>query len=233
MEYVEIANSTGMWIACCPIILMVVFQSIIFMKKAYKTGKEIGLSDEQMKSAIRSGTISTIGPAMAVVVAMVSLIVSLGAPFAWMRLSVIGSIPFELIAAQSGAAVAGTTLNSPDYSLNAFSLSVWTCTLGASGWLLLCAALTDKFDILRRKAVGGNEKMLPVLSVSAMIGAFAFFSAPYLGGSGFASTVACVTGGISMVLLNFFADKIKKPRLKEWSLGFAMVIGMYFAMLAR
>lgn len=103
MSYLEIANSTGMWLVCSVIIFVVIFQAAVFMRKAYKTGKEMGLSDEQMQSAMRSGAISTVGPSLAVVVAMISLIVSLGAPFAWMRLSVVGSIPFELMAAETGA----------------------------------------------------------------------------------------------------------------------------------
>lgn len=226
MSYLEIANSTGMWLVCSVIIFVVIFQAAVFMRKAYKTGKEMGLSDEQMQSAMRSGAISTVGPSLAVVVAMISLIVSLGAPFAWMRLSVVGSIPFELMAAETGAVAMGTSLGSSTYDVSAFATSVWTCTLGASGWLLICAFFTDKFDIVRRKAVGGNEALLPVLSVSAMIGAFAYFGAPYL-----ASTVACLSGGVSMILVNYLADKIQMPKLKEWALGIAMLCGMCMAML--
>ena len=109
MSYLEIANSTGMWLVCSVIIFVVIFQAAVFMRKAYKTGKEMDLSDEQMQSAMRSGAISTVGPSLAVVVAMISLIVSLGAPFAWMRLSVVGSIPYELLAAETGAVAMGTS----------------------------------------------------------------------------------------------------------------------------
>lgn len=231
MDYLKVANSNGMWIACSMIIFIVIFQALIFMKNAYKTGLKIGLTKEQMKSSIRSGAISTIGPSIAVVVAMISLIVSLGAPFAWMRLSVIGSIPFELMAAETGAIAMGSSLGSASYDVSAFANSVWTCTLGASGWLIICALFTDKFDVLRKKVVGGNEAMLPVLSISAMIGAFAYFGAPYLAGSGMASTSAFLSGGVVMVLVNYIADKIKMPNLKEWALGIAMFAGMSVAVM--
>ena len=81
------------------------------------------------------------------------------------------------------------------------------------------------------RPVGGNEALLPVLSVSAMIGAFAYFGAPYLAGRGLASTVACLSGGVSMILVNYLADKIQMPKLKEWALGIAMLCGMCMAML--
>ena len=73
MSYLEIANSTGMWLVCSVIIFVVIFQAAVFMRKAYKTGKEMGLSDEQMQSAMRSGAISTVGPSLAVVVAILMM----------------------------------------------------------------------------------------------------------------------------------------------------------------
>ena len=125
----------------------------------------------------------------------------------------------------------GSSLGSASYDVSAFANSVWTCTLGASGWLIICALFTDKFDVLRKKVVGGNEAMLPVLSISAMIGAFAYFGAPYLAGSGMASTSAFLSGGVVMVLVNYIADKIKMPNLKEWALGIAMFAGMSVAVM--
>ena len=230
-NYLTIANSFGMWVSCSFIIFVVIFQAGIFMRKAYKTGLEMGLSKTQLVSAMRSGAICTIGPAIAIVVAMVSLIVSLGAPFAWMRLSVIGSVPFELMAAEAGAVAMGTTLGGAGYDLQVFANSVWTCTLGASGWLIICALFTDKFDYLRKRAVRGREELIPVLSIGAMIGAFAYFGAPYLAGRGLASTVSYLVGAVVMVLLNIFSDKQKMNWLKEWTLGIAMICGMFAALL--
>lgn len=230
-SYLTIANSFGMWVSCSFIILVVVFQAAIFMNKAYQTGLDMGLSKAQLIAAMRSGAICTIGPAIAIVVAMVSLIVSLGAPFAWMRLSVIGSVPFELMAAEAGAVAVGTTLGGVGYDLKAFANSVWTCTLGASGWIIVCAVFTDKFDYLRKRAVRGREELIPVLSVGAMIGAFAYFGAPYLAGRGLPSTVSYLVGALVMVGLNILADKSKLNWLKEWTLGIAMVCGMFAALL--
>lgn len=229
-DYMQIANEPGMWVACSLILFVVIFQALVFMKKAYKSGEEMGLTKEQMKSAMRTGAITTIGPAAAIVIALVSLMATLGAPFAWMRLSVIGSVPFELMAAETGAQAAGASLGS-GYTTTAFAASVWTCTLGAMGWMIICALFTDKFEKLRTKAVRGNTALLPVLSVGAMIGAFAYFGAPYLGGNGLPSTVSYLVGAAVMLLLHFISLKVKKRWLSEWSLGIAMLFGMAAAML--
>ena len=53
-SYLEIANSFGMWVACSFIVIVVIVQAIIFMKKAWATGQELGLEKKQMTSALRS-----------------------------------------------------------------------------------------------------------------------------------------------------------------------------------
>lgn len=229
-NYLDIANSIGMWIACSLMVLVVIFQALLFMRKAYKTGNHLGLTQKQMKSALRTGAITSIGPSFAIVIAMISLIVSVGSPFAWMRLSVIGSVPFELMAAKTGAEALGVELGGQGYGMIGFANSVWTNTLGAAGWLIICALFTDKFEILRKKAVRGNDALLPVLSVSAMIGAFAYFGAPYLAAKGMASTVSYVVGATIMVAINLAAGKLKAGWIKEWSLGIAMICGMSVAL---
>ena len=225
-EYLTIANEPGMWIACIIMVLCVAFQAVVFMKKAWKSGQDMGLTQVQMKSAIRASAITTIGPAIAVMIGMISLFPSLGAPFAWLRLSVIGSLSYELLAAETGANAMAVTLGGTGYNVQAFANSVWTATIGAAGWLILCALLTDKFDILRRKVVRGNDALLPVLSVSAMIGAFAYFSSPYIIKKGIPGAVALLVGGGSMILITYLAKKTKKRWMNEWALGISMIVGM-------
>ena len=164
-------------------------------------------------------------------IAMISVLPIIGGPFTWLRFSVVGSVPFEILAYETGAAAAGVTLASPDYDINSFAASAWTATLGAAGWMVIAALFTDKFDLLRKKAVRGNVAILPVLSISAMIGAFAFFGAPHIAGRGLPSSAAYFGGAIVMVAVNLLASKMKSNWLKEWSLGIAMLCGMLAALI--
>ena len=91
-ETLVVANSLGLWLACCPIILVMLIQVFVFMRKAWNVGPKIGVSQEQMLRALRSSAITSIGPAVAVLVALVGLIATVGSAIAWMRLSVIGAI---------------------------------------------------------------------------------------------------------------------------------------------
>jgi hypothetical protein len=223
MHYLEIANSPGMWVASSIVVVVIIVQAFVFMRKAYKTGLEMGISREAMQKAMRAGFISSIGPSLAVGLTLISLMVPMGSPYAWMRLSIIGSIPYELMAASTGAQVMGVELGGEGYDIYALSISMWTATIAAGGWLILCAFMIPKFETLRLKIVRGREELLPILTISALLAGFSYFTMPYLIAGG-PSTIAAVTGGVVMTVLALISLKVKW--LKEWALGIAMIIGM-------
>lgn len=47
----KIANSFILWISVIPAIALVLYQSVTFMRKAIETGKEMGITDQQIKIA--------------------------------------------------------------------------------------------------------------------------------------------------------------------------------------
>ena len=90
LPYLKTANSLFMWISCIPAVALVFFQAYIFMKRAWKTGPQMGVTKEQMKEAAKSSLVASIGPSIVIVTGMVSLLASVGGPLAWMRLAFIG-----------------------------------------------------------------------------------------------------------------------------------------------
>jgi len=226
MDYLQIANSGTMWLACLPGVALIIVQAIIFMRLAYRNGQEMGMDKAVLNVGMKAGLISAIGPSFAVLIGMMALIVNIGAPFSWMRLSYIGSIMYELLGADMGAQAVGTSLGAPEFGELAFASAVWTQTLGAIGWLVVVAAFAHKLEYVRLKLAGGKMGFLPVLSVAAMLGAFAYqASSRLLAGGG--STVAVLVGMIAMMVMVKLAHRFKQGWLIQWSLGFAMLLGMF------
>lgn len=62
----------------------------------------------------------------------------------WMRLSIIGAAPTELVAANFWAQAAGTELGSSSYDRTALIVSYFTMALNGCDWLLLVAFLVIK-----------------------------------------------------------------------------------------
>lgn len=229
-DYLEVANEWGFWIIGIVMVSIVVFQSIIFMKKAWFTGLEMGLRPEQLKSGLRSAVISSLGPSFAVLIGMVALIAIIGAPMAWMRLSVIGAVMYEGYAAECGAQVLGTSVGSEGYGVLEFANSLWVIALGSCGWLLITGLFTHKLDGLRSRIVGKRQDLLPVISIGAILGAFGFQVSKALVTIGRPS-IAAIVAALTMVVMQIVADKLGKRWLKEWSLGVAMALGMFSAVL--
>ena len=92
-------NHPILFILVGAIIAVVLAQSLYFLLRAMKRAKELGISKETVKKTISSAAIFTIAPAIAVLVGVVALSKSLGVALPWLRLSVIGSITYETVAA--------------------------------------------------------------------------------------------------------------------------------------
>ena len=89
LEYLKVANSPLLWIACIPAVALVMVQAFMFARRAWKTGPQMGVSKEQMVRGAKSAAIASLGPSLVIVIGAVSLLASVGGPLAWMRLAYI------------------------------------------------------------------------------------------------------------------------------------------------
>jgi len=225
MDYLSYANSPLMWLACGLCVALVIFQSAMFVRKSLVAGKELGITSAQIKSAVKSSAVGSIGPSLAIVAGMVSLLVAMGGPISWFRLSYIGSVAYELMAAGFGAEACGVVLGSPEMDGVAFAAGVWVMTLGSIGWILVSGLFTDKMDKFRNVLAGGRAEMLPVVSAGAMSGAFAYLSLDRV--LRFDSqTIAAIVGFIVMVCFMTYNKKAKTKWVSEWGFTISMFIGM-------
>jgi len=226
-EVLRVANSFGVWVIAAILICLVTVQSIMYYKLARTTATKIGLPKETCNIAFRTGMVTAIGPVIAIFVIMVGMMSVIGGPMSWMRLAIIGAAPTELTAAKVGSEAAGFQFGSPDYNLMALATSWWTMAINGVGWLLLVGLFSHKLDSLRDIIGGGNVKWLAMLSGAAMLGVFGYLNSGDVV-SGGARLVAVVVGGLSMIVMIRFVIK-KLPVLKEYSLGIAMLVGMFAA----
>ena len=96
------------------LIAAVLGQSVYFLVKAMRRSKELGMDQTKIKKTIISAAIFTIAPAVAIVISVITLSRKLGIPLPWLRLSVVGSMSYETVAANNALAAMGQSLGSPD-----------------------------------------------------------------------------------------------------------------------
>ena len=230
MDAMQLANSLPMWLACGTAVFLVVVQAVIFTKKAMDAAPKVGLTNDQVKRALKSSALTSLGPSVVILSGMLSLLVSVGGPMAWMRLSFIGSVMFESIAAGIGTASAGVQLGVDEMTTFAFTMAVWTMILGSIGWIIVSTLTADKMEKVQNKMAGGNSALVGVISGAAMIGAFGGMVSQKLVAVD-KSALSCVLGGVFMAILLYVSGKFKISWLKEWNLTIAILVAMVITAL--
>ena len=246
MDIMQIANSPVLWVACAVPVCFVVFQAILFLRGARKAANKMGIEKHRVKSAIKSSAITSIGPSIVVLSGMLSLLVTVGAPVGWMRLSMIGSVMFESIAAGLGTASVGVTLGTDDMTSEAFGMAIWTMILCSIGWVIWATFSANKMDKIEKKVSGGNAGTLTSIASFAVIGVFAAMCASHLAkpgylialatdaatlGAAWHNCLACVLGIVIMFVLNTIATKKDIKWLKEWALTITILAAMIITAL--
>ena len=103
-------NHPVLYILAGLIVLAVLGQSLFFLLKALKRSREIGMDQSKIRKTIRTAAIFTIAPAVSIVISVIALSKSLGIPLPWLRLSVVGSLSYEAIAAGNALSAMGLEL---------------------------------------------------------------------------------------------------------------------------
>ena len=94
------------------LIAVVLAQSVFFLIKAMRRSKQIGMDQQKIRKTIVSAAIFTIAPAVAIVISVMTLSKKLGLPLPWLRLSVVGSMSYETVAATNALFPMGQSLGS-------------------------------------------------------------------------------------------------------------------------
>lgn len=229
MDYMNIANSGLAYIMASIIIVAVISQTIIFIRKGWERALSLGVSKDVLKIAVKNGISVSILPSIPIVLSIIILVPLLGIPVPWLRLSVIGSPMFEMLAADFGAKAAGAAgLGGEGFNSAAFINSVWVMSIGGVSALLFSLIFIKPISTSYEKAKKRDAKWMVVFGNAALAGILATCLAERLSGSIISALV--VTCGFLCVLICIrFSQKIKF--LKDYALTIGMIFGMTMAIV--
>ena len=220
------------------IIAVVLAQSIYFLVRALKRAKEKGIDQKTIKATISSAAIFTIAPAIAILVGVVALSKSLGVALPWLRLSVIGSITYETVAANNALTAlglgAGQTITDP----SVFVTVLWVMTLGISIGIILVPFVTKKIQGGMNK-IGMKDKKWGEIFNNAMflgmISAFLGYVFCDVGlvlkgdTSGLVPVCVMAVSAVVMAICGICAKKFKIRWLTDYALPLSLISGMAMA----
>ena len=231
MDYMRIANGPLLFGLAAMVILFVVIQSVVFLRMAWQRGLDIGLSRELMMETVRTSAVFAIVPSIPIVISLITIAPILGVPFSWMRLSVIGSQAYELIAAGIGASSMGVeNLGDPGYTAQVFSNSMWVMSVGIIWGLLMCIFVLRRYQN-RIKNVQRRDSAWAEIMVNALFfGMLSVFLGRPLTAGGI-SLIVLIGSGLIMLVLTWLASAIERPWINDFALSVSMVAGMGLAVL--
>lgn len=228
-------NSPVLFVIVGAIIALVLGQSVFFLVKAAKRAKELGIASSTVKKTISSSAIFTIAPAVAVLVGVVALSKSLGLALPWLRLSVIGSITYETVAAgnalEAAGMGAGTTITDPSVYITV----AWVMTIGIAAGLILVPFVTKKLQSGLTKVTMKDKKWGEIFNnamflgmISAFLGyVFCDVGLVFKGDtSGLIPVCVMFVSAIVMAICGLGATKLKIRWLTDYALPISLICGM-------
>ena len=104
MNLLSQLNSPFLYLVCGGIIVFVAVICLVFAVRAYKAGKALGIDVGKMKRVITASATFAVLPSVGILLGVIALSGSLGTPWPWLRLSVIGALHYETQVAEAAAA---------------------------------------------------------------------------------------------------------------------------------
>jgi len=243
MGYRDKINSPFMYILGGIVAAFVLIQSAVFLIRAYRQGIKMGMDKKKLNGAIKSSALFSIVPSIPIVIGVFTLMQAIGVPMAWIRLSVIGAVTYELPAAESAAAAAGMTgLTDPNFDMNIFAGVVLTMSVGIIIGLVLCVVngvkmVQKKMDKMQNTDRKWGEMFVGALFMGLVATFFGSIVMPPLVGliRGTMQVYDAVTSILvlvtSAVLMLIFTTISKKSEKLKWVEQFALPVSMVIAMV--
>lgn len=234
-------NSPFMYMVCGLIILFVAIVCVVFLVRSYRAGKAMGMDPKVLKRAIMSSATFTVLPAVGILLGVIALSGSLGTPWPWLRLSVIGALHYETQVAEAASEAVGIgNLSISHLTPKAFStiaLLMSVCIM----WGMILSIFFNKRYTGRLGRKGAQKKNGSGFGDSAMTAMFVGLVSAYIGSyigdlvSGKGSftfrgdpvpLVVAAVSAAAMGLFTFFSEKKGLRWLENFSVAGSMLIGM-------
>ena len=238
-------NSAPMYAICGGIIAFVAAVCVVFLVRSYRAGLAIGMDPARMKRAITSSATFSVLPSVGILLGVIALSGSLGTPWPWLRLSVIGALHYETQVAQAAAEQVGMhALSAAEMTPQAFTtiaLLMSFCII----WGMLLSIFFNKCYLRRlgndgaksASGVGFGDSAMFIGLVCAYIGSYI---GAFVSGEGlftcvgdWTPLVVVAVSAAAMALFVYLAEKKNMAWLESFSIAGSMLIGMAAAVLVR
>lgn len=248
-QYLAGVNSMTFYAIVAVVLGFITVMCFVFLVKSYKAGVAIGMDPKVLKKTITASATFTLLPSISILLGVIALSGTLGVPFSWLRLSVIGALQYELNVAEIAAQNIGLSgLNLSELDMGAFVTIALVMTMGILGGVFCCIFFLKKY---LGKLQSGPKKEItetdapskPGFGAHATTAMFVGLCAAYIGayigqampggGSNFMPIFVAIVAAACMAVFEFLVQKKKMLVLENFSLAASMLIAMAAAVVVN
>ena len=245
-QYLAAVNSLTFYAIVAMVLGFVTIMCFVFLIKSYKAGVSIGMDPKVLKKTITASATFTLLPSISILLGVIALSGTLGVPFSWLRLSVIGALQYELNVAEIAAQNIGISLNLADLNIGSFVTIALVMTFGILGGIFCCIFFLKKYlNKLQAKPkkenVESDAPSKPGFGAHATTAMFVGLCAAYIGayigqampggGSNYMPIFVAIVAALCMAVFEFLVQKKNMLVLENFSLAASMLIAMAAAVV--
>ena len=229
-------NHPTLFVLVGVIVLAVLGQSVFFLVKAWRRGIAIGMGKDKLKKIAVTAAVFTIAPAIAIVISVITLAKDLGIPLPWLRLSVVGSLSYETIAASNAESAMGLVfgqVSALTATQHVTIAAVMTLSIMVGIWLVPVVCRRMQYGML--KLENRDKKWAELLSASMFIGMISAFlgyvfcdvSSVFHGDmTGLIPVLVMLLSALVMALAGILVKKTKWRWISDYALPISLIVGM-------
>lgn len=237
MDYLSQANSKALYLMVGAILLFVVISCILFIRKSYRAGIQMGMDRKVLRTTITASALFTILPSVSILLGVIALSGSLGVPSSWLRLSVVGNLSYEAIAAEAASQAMGVSLKDAATTLTASHLVtiILVMTTGIS-WGIIATIFFGKSYSRKSTQMLNKSKKRDGKSFAdwAMVAMFIGFCGTFVGSyvaeavvfKHFLPILTALIAGVIMKGCEYLVKEKQMVWMENFSLSLSMLIAM-------
>ena len=215
MSYQEVSESSLLYVLVIVSLLIIAAICVYYLLLCMRKAKEMGISKQKVNEIIKSTAIFSIVPSIAIAIGLVTLVIVIGIPYAWFRLSVIGSVSYELMASNMALSALKLDLANAD----ADACVPITSTVLAN--IFVCKPMH-----LGTMRVGSGDKKWGALSQTTFMTALlVVLIVPMIFG-GLVGLLTFVTSALIAVVVSMLAKKTGAKWMNDFILAICLIGAM-------
>ena len=218
------------------VVLFVIAQSVFFLVKAMKRAGQLGIAGATIRKTIFSSALFSVAPAVSILVGVITLSKFIGLPLPWLRLSVVGSLSYETIAATNAESAMGLTFGQVSaLTASQYVTIAWVMTISIMLGIWLVPLIGKKLQGGMTKIENRDKRWGDILSSALFIGmiaaflgyVFCDFGTIFHGDpSGLIPVCVMIVSAVIMALCGLIMKKTGWHWVGDYALPMSLILGM-------